>query len=355
MSFTKEKREQIKAYILEKINENQQNLISSVAQKCEISATTVQRYLKQLLEDGIIEENIEKGGYEIINTVNQTFVFQNDLQSLEEQQIFDQYIRPLLLNLPSNVQRIWEHAFTEIMNNAIEHSDAERIIVRVMRNKLHTTIIIDDDGIGIFNRICAYIIDRDKKAYTLDDALTMLFAGKLTTNEACHSGEGIFFSSRAVDRFIILSSNRIFTHDRYELEDNWNLETMESSKEREALLNKKGTYVLMELRNDSKKILREIFDMYGDQTRGFYKTQIPLKNIITSGFAVSRSQARRIVASFEKFKEVELDFDGIDEISQAFAHEIFVVFQKKHPDMELIIKNANQQIDYMINRVKNTI
>lgn len=355
MSFTKEKREQIKSYILEKINENQQNLITSVAQKCDISATTVQRYLKQLLKEDVIKENSEKNGYEIINTINEAFIFEKDICSLEEQQIFDKYIRPLLSELPHNVQRIWEHVFTEIMNNAIEHSDADQIVIRLLKNKLHTTIIIDDDGIGIFNRICAYITERDKKAYTLDDAVTMLFAGKLTTNEACHSGEGIFFSSRAVDKFIILSSNRIFTHDRYELEDNWNIETMESSKAKEILLNKKGTYVLMELRNDSKKILREIFDMYGDQTRGFYKTQIPLKNIITSGFAVSRSQARRISASFEKFKEVELNFDGIDEISQAFAHEMFVVFQKKHPDIKFIIKNANEQINYMINRVKNTI
>ena len=120
----------------------------------------------------------------------------------------------------------------------------------------------------------------------------------------------------------------------------------------------------MELRNDSKKILREIFDKYGDQDRGFYKTQILLKNMITSGFAVSRSQARRISAGFEKFTEqlilgqknlVELNFDGIDEISQAVAHEIFIVFQNKHPEIEIIVTNANEQIEKMIKRVKNTI
>lgn len=355
MSFTKEKREQIKLYILEKMNDNQCNLITSVAQKCDISATTVQRYIKQLLEEGIIEECDKNCRYQIVNTADRSFDFKTRNQDLEEQQIFDEYIRPLLNNLPQNVQKIWEYVFTEIMNNAIEHSEANHIKINFVRNKLFTTITIFDDGVGIFNRIRAYINERDQREYTSDDAVTMLFAGKLTTNEACHSGEGIFFSSRAVDSFIIFSSNRFFTHDRFEAEDKWNLESMEDSQVKDNLLNKKGTCAIMELRNDSKKILGDIFDMYSDQDLGFYKTQIPLKNMITSGFAVSRSQARRIVASFEKFKEVELNFDGIDEVSQAFAHEMFVVFQKNHPDIELVIKNANDLVMKMINRVKNTV
>ena len=355
MSFTKEKREQIKAYILDKINDNQENLVLYISQKCEISVTTVQRYLTQLKNDGIIKASDNKCGYEIINTIDEYFEFSGAVQELEEQMIFDEKIRPFISDLPANVQRIWLHIFTEIMNNAIEHSDAKLIFVFIRRNQLLTSIGIDDDGIGIFNRIRTYIKERDNKEISLDDALLMLFAGKLTTNEACHSGEGIFFSSRAADRFIIFSSNRIFTHDRFDVENNWNIETLESSKERELLLDQKGTYVLMELRNDSKKILREIFDKYGDQDRGFYKTQILLKNMITSGFAVSRSQARRISAGFEKFTEVELNFDGIDEISQAFAHEIFIVFQNKHPEIEIIVTNANEQIEKMIKRVKNTI
>ena len=355
MSFTKEKREQIKSYILDKIIDNQENLVTYTAQKCEVSVTTVQRYLGQLQNDGIIKTADNKCGYELVNTIDNVFKLSDTIFDLDEQIIFEEQVRGFISDLEPNVQRIWEHIFTEMMNNAIEHSDAKNIYVFIRRNQVVTSIGIDDDGIGIFNRISAYIKERDKKDISLDDALLMLFAGKLTTNESCHSGEGIFFSSRAADKFIIFSSNRIFTHDRFEVENNWNIETLDSSKERELLLDQKGTYVFMELRNDSKKILREIFDQYGDQDRGFYRTQILLKNMIPSGFAVSRSQARRVSVGFDRFTEVELNFEGIDEMNQAFAHEIFVVFQNKHPEIKIQITNANDQIEKMIRRVKNTI
>ncbi|MER2514661.1 MAG: STAS-like domain-containing protein [Nitrosomonas ureae] len=39
---------------------------------------------------------------------------------------------------------------------------------------------------------------------------------------------------------------------------------------------------------------------------------------------------------FEKFSTVVFDFDGIEEIDQAFADEVFRVFQNAH-------KNAQQQ------------
>jgi len=42
-----------------------------------------------------------------------------------------------------------------------------------------------------------------------------------------------------------------------------------------------------------------------------------------------QSQARRILSGLELFKEVILDFNGIEYISQAFADEIFRVLEHR--------------------------
>lgn len=53
--------------------------------------------------------------------------------------------------------------------------------------------------------------------------------------------------------------------------------------------------------------------MFSDVDGGFTKTNIPVKNVFET-YPVSRSQAKRLCHRFDKFREIELDFDGIEEI-----------------------------------------
>ena len=55
-----------------------------------------------------------------------------------------------------------------------------------------------------------------------------------------------------------------------------------------------------------------------------------------------------------KFKEVDLDFVNVEEVGQAFVHELFIVWQRNNPDVKLNILNACDDVDFMIRRVKNT-
>ncbi len=91
--------------------------------------------------------------------------------------------------------------------------------------------------------------------------------------------------------------------------------------------------------------------MYSDEDGEFTKTSVPVRNIFDD-FPVSRSQARRLCHRFENFLEVELDFTGIDEIGQAFAHEIFVVFQNAHKDVKLVPTHMSRDVERMIHHVK---
>ena len=97
-----------------------------------------------------------------------------------------------------------------------------------------------------------------------------------------------------------------------------------------------------------------MFNRFSDVDEGFIKTQIPIAHIFSGTGPVSRSEARRLGELIVKFKEVDLDFINVEEVGQAFVHELFIVWQRNNPDVKLNILNACDDVDFMIRRVKNT-
>lgn len=342
MSFSLEKRERIKKYILEKVEGKQANIVKKTATAFNISSNTVYRYIKELERDNIIKKS--ERYIKFVEKQKLFRLYRSRGELLEEDKIYVKCIEQYLKKLPDNVQQIWEYSFTEMMNNAIDHSGADKVDIMIFQNYIKTTILIDDNGIGIFRKIKEYYNYK-----SLDDAVSELFKGKLTTDSKNHLGEGIFFTSRILDGFVVLSDGKLFTHDKYceMFNDLKNIEPLKKWKDRE------GTIILMELSNFSNKVLKEVFDMFSDVDGGFTKTHIPLKNIFDT-YPVSRSQAKRLCQRFDKFAQVELDFQGVDEIGQGFAHEIFVVFQRNHPNVELIPVNMTDEVKKMISHVKKT-
>ena len=245
MSFANKKREQIKRYILEKIDKNQDGLASRAAEAFGISLNTVYRYLRELEKDDIIER---KGRVYSLLQLSKTWELKRSNNELRhEDGIYIKYIDPSIKGLPDNVEKIWQYAFMEMMNNAIDHSEAENVTISIICNYINITIIIADDGVGIFEKI------RKHFGYeSSDDAIKELFKGKLTTDSNRHSGEGIFFTSRALDCFVVISDGRIFSHDKYD-EVIGRLEDIEELKHWQE---KNGTTVVMQLANDSNKSIK---------------------------------------------------------------------------------------------------
>jgi hypothetical protein len=54
---------------------------------------------------------------------------------------------------------------------------------------------------------------------------------------------------------------------------------------------------------------------------------------------------------FEKFKQVVLDFEGVSQIGQGFADELFRVFALDHPNVRLVPVNTSEAVAQMIRRV----
>ena len=341
MSFKGEKREKIKLYILEKIADGQTDFVTKTAEAFETSLNTIYRYVRELEAENVIRKKDKR--YVLVGNTELFRLERSKGEVSEEDVIYSKCIAKYIKELPDNVERIWQYSFMEIMNNAIDHSMAENVTMIVSQNILNTTILIMDNGIGIFKKIKEYY-----NYDSLDIAVNELFKGKLTTDSKNHSGEGIFFTSRILDRFAVISDGKVFTHDKYRE----NLKNLEDLKGLEQFDFRKGTTVHMQLSNNSKKNLKEVFDMFADDDGGFTKTRIPVKNFFET-YPVSRSQAKRLSNRFEAFQEIELDFEGIDEIGQGFAHELFVVFQRNHKNINLVPIHTTKDIDKMINHVKS--
>lgn len=337
MRIDDKKRKSIMLYLLEKIEQKIENPSQIVAEAFGINRDTVYTYIKTLINENAIKR-VKRGIYELVdNTFEYRFLKKKD-EIKNETEIYDLSLRKHINDLPRSIQEVWEYAFSEMVNNVIDHSNAKTLDVHIVKNCLKTNVLISDDGVGIFEKIKKYF-----KLASLDDAICELFKGKLTTDKERHSGEGIFFSSKLMDYFAILSSDKIFTADKF---DSSNVISMPE-------ISSRGTIVVMSLSNYTHKKCKEVFDKYSDVNGGFSKTIVPLKNIFDAS-PVSRSQARRVLTSLDKFKEVILDFDEIEWIGQGFAHQIFVVFRNQQPDIQIIPVNMNEDVTKMYNHVINT-
>jgi anti-sigma regulatory factor (Ser/Thr protein kinase) len=257
------------------------------------------------------------------------------LSGLEEHVVWEKDFKPYF-NLPPNIQSIASHGFTEMVNNAIDHSAGKSVFIWTSQDESTLGIIISDDGVGIFAKITAALNLPDKR-----QAIFELAKGKLTTDPSKHTGEGVFFTSRMFDSFEISANGLHFSHDAASPQD-W-------LQEAEGVF-PDGTAVFMRIALNSSRTAAEVYSQFTDapEDYDFSKTIVPMKLArFGDEQLVSRSQAKRLIARFDRFRTVILDFSGVQEIGQAFADELFRVYGGSHREVELLPKNMTEQIERM--------
>ncbi len=349
MSFTKEKRKSLKRQLLEMINNDDADFAKKLMLEHDITITSVRRYITDLLKTNVIRVSRDKDcGYDL---VWEEFEYTYDIaaDTVEEHEVFSEILAPLIKDYSEAAKLIWPYVFVEIMNNAIEHSGGDIVICKIRRSYLFTDVIIADNGLGIFQRIKDYVKKNKNLDISTRDIILELHKGKLTIAEFFHSGEGIFFVSKMLDYFAICSDNQVFFHgdnEDYSLKDY--LESYASE------ISGYGTTVWMELSNFSERQMQDVYDKFSTDDEGFAKTSIPIKDICPGSYPVARSLARRLTFRMEEFNEITLDFAGVPMIGQGFAHEVFVVFKNKFPNVNIIATNACTDVNKMINHVINT-
>ncbi len=346
MSFDSQKREEIRKYILRKIALNDKELIAKSMDSFGLPVTSVKRYLKEFVEQEVIIPQPDRAcGYCLAEHVVDERVSLERPQ--EEDRVYDSLIRGNLTKCNTNAMRIWQYACSEMLNNAIEHSRGGNIRIIISTNALYSRIIIADDGVGVFQTLLEYMVEHGWEHPRVEDALLELYKGKFTSDTSRHSGEGIFFSSKAVDEFAIWSDDRIY-RGGYGI----GAETTEHRLLAYASrMQKLGTMVMMTLENETSRNLSEVFDMYTDMEEGFIRTKIPIKETCLTGEPVARSQARRICNRLNEFREIILDFERVEVMGQGFADEIFRVYASANPQVMLHPVNMAAEVERMIRHV----
>jgi anti-sigma regulatory factor (Ser/Thr protein kinase) len=259
---------------------------------------------------------------------------------MEEHLILDEIQQSALYaDMKENIRSVFNYAFSEILNNAIDHSQSDLIDIEIYKSDGNLVFMINDYGIGVFRNV-----KKEKQLKSELFAIQEIMKGKTTTQPLAHSGQGIFFTSKIADKFVLESYEYALIVDNL-LKDVFVGENKSQNK---------GTRVIFTLNVNTHKHLIDLFRKFetNKDTMEFDTTQFKVKLFTMGTVYVSRSQARRVLEGLEKFKKVILDFDQVPMIGQGFADEIFRVYKIKHPEIEIVSINMNEAVRFMIGRVE---
>jgi anti-sigma regulatory factor (Ser/Thr protein kinase) len=332
--------EDVRRFIVENLEKHPRDIATLTASHFNITRQAVSRHLHNLKTEGALSASgkTRNKTYRLCPLSEFKEFYRID-GKLEEHDVWLKDVKPFLGNMPHNVMEIWNYCVTEMVNNAIDHSEGGSVYLHITKTSANTQMALLDDGVGIFKKI--------QNALRLEDerhAILELCKGKLTTDPEKHTGQGIFFTSRLLDSFDIFSGGVYLSHVKGEEED-WIFERESQTS---------GTTILMKLNNHTAQTCNKVFDFYsGGDDYGFTKTVVPVKLAQYGNESlVSRSQAKRLLARVDRFETVIFDFEGVPMIGQAFADEIFRVFANQHPTMHLVPIKTNPEVKRTISAAR---
>ena len=335
-----------KSWIVQKLARGGAVTSRNVANTLGISRQTAAFYLRTLLEEGKAEKEGStkrsvyfKARQGRAKPTPRKFEAVRERKGLQEDKAFDEMAAYLNLQrqLSPKAYDITLYAFTEMVNNAIEHSKSKQVHLYASYESSYFQFQVRDSGIGVYQSI--------QQKFRLPDrygAVEFLLKGKKTTIPERHSGEGIFFTSKVADSFR-LRSEKIELLIDHEKEDQAVSELVRSIK---------GTEVLFRVKQKSRRDLQAIFKHYTNEEFRFDRTNVAVRLTRKEGGYVSRSEARRLLYGLENFNRIDLDFSDVPGIGQAFADEVFRVYLGRYPEKQIHVLKANPAVRFMIGRAQ---
>ena len=276
--------------------------------------------------------------FEFVSSPLATWAFPR--AGLDEATVWDQAasLQPIQ-ELRPNVKSLLRHALTEIVNNAIDHSAGTVVTVGLDARDGTLTLAVTDDGIGIFRHI------RETRGLASErDAIGVLQSGKVTTDPQRHAGEGLFFVSRMGDVVTIESG-----HTR------WVVDNLRDDVSVQDIPERRGTRVMWVVSTITDRTTQEVFSEFTDSDLAFSKTETRIRLLQHSNEFVSRSEGRRLGEQLEPFEAITLDFEGVDGVGQGFVDELFRIWQRTHPKVQLKPVNMNSAVRLLVDRIRREV
>lgn len=328
----------IKSFILEHVEKHPRDIVAHTMNQLNVSRTTALRHIGHLVKNGKIIKSgkTRQIQYSLSNSLMRSLVAPINAE-FDEYAFFTEHLEPALKpNVNNNTLSICDYALTEMMNNCKDHSHGKSMTVSLELTEQDVKCTIQDDGVGLFRTLEETLHLSDPQELILE-----LSKGKLTRDPDNHTGEGVFFSSRAVDYFKICANRYCYEKDNRV--DDWTLYKMEPIS--------KGTTVELCISRKSKTNLVNLFKRYQGNGLGFVKTDVVVELSQFYGERlISRSQAQRVARNLEKFEHVTLDFKNIKAVGQGFVDQLFRVYHKQNPTIVIDYINANEDVKFMLER-----
>lgn len=257
------------------------------------------------------------------------------LAGLQEDQVWRDLVLEVLQDgLSPEGRSTASYAFTEMLNNAIDHSGAVEARVAVWSSRFEVRFEVADLGRGALPHLQEKLDLED-----VYDALGELSKGKTTTDPERHTGEGIFFTSKAVDVFTLESAGLRWTVD--------NVRHDQAVGASEVTV---GTRVRWEMDPATTASIGEVFSAYTDEDHQFARTRTAVRLFGFGVRFVSRSEAKRLMRGLERFSEVTLDFTGVEEVGQGFVDEALRVWPRQHEETVVTPVGMSGAVEFMVRR-----
>lgn len=240
----------------------------------------------------------------------------------------------LQASLSETVVSILRYGLTEMVNNAIDHSGSEEVEVSFIDREGVVGFEVVDLGVGVFKHI------REQRGLKDEfEAIQELSKGKVTTDPKRHTGEGVFFTSKAMDLFVLASGGI-----------QWRVDNVRGDQSVGHAPPRPGTRVQCQINQASHRVLREVFSAYAGDDYEFSRSRAAVRLFEKGERFVSRSEAKRMAQGLERFEEVSIDFAGVTEVGQGFVDELFRVWAGEHPQTRLLPVSMSEAVAFMVKR-----
>jgi anti-sigma regulatory factor (Ser/Thr protein kinase) len=326
---------QVTTWITALVHAHPTDLAKALSERCECSATRTRKLIHQLEEMGWLKRLGTPRQPRFAAGMMRQIVKRYPIHGLDEDLPWSRDFAPHF-DVPANVRQMMQHAFTELLNNAIDHSEGSTVTLSMRQTAAHVQLLVSDDGRGLFDKI--------REGFSIEDpamAMLELSKGRLTSSPERHTGRGLFFTSRLADVFDLHANSVAFLHREWDPRQ-WT---------RGRAVRPAGSSIYLAIALDTTRTLDQVLRSASEDgaSYGIEHTRLPLRLLVNEDVALeSRSQARKVASRLGQFKQAELDFDGVDHIGQGFADELFRVFARNQQGVQLVVRNAGRNVQSMI-------
>jgi len=332
--------DQIKKFILDNLTQHQRDIIHTTIRRFGISRQAILKHMntliaeKQIIAHGKTRDRI----YELRPQVNFSKTIDIDTDFFPEV-IIKNNIVPHLSTLSKNVRDICEFSISAILNNIVDHADANSLYYKLYLTHKDMHIILSDNGKGMFGHIQSLL-----KLKNTQIAAVEVAKGHVTTDPDHHSGDELNTVIHLFDKVTIDASGKSLTF--INKTQNWLIDHSTQQQ---------GTRIHLQINPSSRRTCKEIFQKLFNKEKQSVRIPINLLKVPGNELVNSREQAQSILRNINDLKSIEFDFNNIDLIGPAFADELVRKTKAKNQVADIKWINCNETVDVLMSRAFNRL